>query len=72
MRMWSMALNTIRSKIGSDLIEIVCAPETNIFLWDLGLKAVPHMPCSFSCNDTIRNGVEFMKIGKRFGFSSTK
>jgi hypothetical protein len=27
-------------------------------------------PCSFSCDGTIRNGVEFMNIGKKFGFSN--
>jgi hypothetical protein len=62
---WNMALNTIRSKASSDSIEIVCAPQTNIFLRTIGLRAVPHWPCSFSCDDTIRNGVQFMNIGKR-------
>jgi hypothetical protein len=67
---WNMALNTIPSKASSDLIEIVCAPETNTFLRTIGLRAVPHWPCSFSCDDTIRNGVEFMNIGKKYGFSN--
>lgn len=65
-----MALNTVRSKVGSDLIEIVCAPESNTLLHAIGLKAVPHVPCSFSCDGTIRNGVEFMNIGNKFGFSN--
>jgi len=56
--------------VSSNLIEIVCAPETNTFLLPIRLRAVPHLPCSFSCNDTIRNGVGFMKIGKKFGFSN--
>lgn len=67
---WDMALNTIPSKASSDLIEIVCTPETNTFLRNIGLRAVPHWPCSFSCDDTIRNGVEFMNIGKKYGFSN--
>jgi hypothetical protein len=67
---WDMALNTIPSKASGDLIEIVCAPETNTFLRTIGLRAVPHWPCSFSCDDTIRNGVEFMNIGKKYGFSN--
>jgi hypothetical protein len=40
---WNMALNTIRSKVGSNLIEIVCAHEANTLLHPIGLKAVPHV-----------------------------
>jgi hypothetical protein len=67
---WYRALNTIGSKVCSNLIEIVCAPEANTLLHAIGLKAVPHVPCSFSCDGTIRNGVEFMNIGNKFGFSN--
>jgi hypothetical protein len=48
----------------------VCAPEANTLLHAIGLKAVPHVPCSFSCDGTIRNGVELMNVGNKFGFSN--
>lgn len=42
--------------------------ECNILLRWLGVRAVSHLPCSFSCETTKEVGEELVKIGLRHGY----
>jgi hypothetical protein len=68
-RMWRIALNTKGSKINDSFIDVTCSPEANVLLSGIGLTAIPHMPCSFDCKESISNGIKFMNIGRKYGFS---
>ena len=44
-------------------------PELNFLLRPMSLSAVPHIPCSFKCMESISQGIKFMNIGRKYGFS---
>ena len=35
----------------------------------MGLNAIPHIPCSFKCKKSISQGIWYMNIGRKYGFS---
>ncbi|HZU29542.1 MAG TPA: hypothetical protein VFB79_00405 [Candidatus Angelobacter sp.] len=52
---WPMACNTPGHSLNSSSICAVTGPwQTNILLRWLGVRAVPHFPCSFTCEATIK------------------
>lgn len=68
---WPMALGTVS---GSDpdvtCVNLRATPETSNILWRwMGVRAVPHLPCSFSCQATVAIAEEFASVGRRHGFS---
>jgi len=56
---WSAGLNTPHEKISEHEIELTSVlPESNILMRYFGIRAVPHLVCSFNC----RESQKFSKI----------
>lgn len=43
-------------------------PEANILLRWLGVRLVPHLPCSFRCPPTVERGRAYAQLGRELGF----
>lgn len=65
---WPMALNTIGRDVSDEAVRISGPPEANILLRWLGIRLVPHLPCSFACEHTVANAKDFAAIGRRREF----
>ena len=66
---WPMAFNTTKPKIDSSTIEVEGPNETNILLRWLGVRTVPHLPCSFHCHSTVEKAKEFISLGRRNSYT---
>jgi len=65
---WSMAA-TMDSFQGDEVTLEVDGPlEANILWRWMGLRAVPHLPCSFTCQPTVEFGKKMIQVGNDSGF----
>jgi len=63
---WQMAANTV---LPSDrLVEVTSSPYANILWRWMGVRPVPHLPCSFGCEHTIHLGQRLVQLGRAQGF----
>lgn len=63
---WDMAVGTPNTVLGEHLAQVPAGPaEANILLRWLGVRLVPHLPCSFDCPDTVLNAKQFAEIGRQ-------
>lgn len=61
---WAMAASN-----GSRIVERTCSkPEQNILLRWLGIRAVPHLPCSFDCSETYAFSQSLLACGIGAGY----
>ncbi len=68
---WPMAVNTTEAREKEFLCEVESMPlETNVILRWLGVRAVPHLPCGFTCQASIKSGQDFIELGRSSGFES--
>lgn len=68
---WSMALNTQTDPENNETSrEIKSALEANILWRWMGIRAVPHLPCSFDCQSTISFAKTLLTIGRDAGYNS--
>lgn len=68
---WPMAMNTLGFATEDCLCDIEqVTMETNVLLRWLGVRAVSHLPCSFSCHSSASLGRSFMELGRNCGFQS--
>jgi hypothetical protein len=68
---WSMALNTQTDSENNETSrEIKNALEANILWRWMGIRAVPHLPCSFDCQLTISFAKILLTIGRDAGYNS--
>lgn len=51
-----------------DLRKVAGSPESNILLRWLGVRSVPHLPCSFDCDATVSLGRGLVNLGRQLGF----
>ena len=65
---WPMAAGGVASEERS-LIEVSGPPEANILWRWLGIRAVPHLPCSFCCNETVEFGKKMIDVGRQEGYA---
>ena len=65
---WAMALNTERSRETSQDTEVSGSPLANILWRWLGVRAVPHLPCSFDCQATVEFATALLTLGEESGF----
>ena len=65
---WPMAVADVPVANGTRSVEISGAPEANILWRWMGLRAVPHLPCSFSCQPTVDLGQKFIQLGHDAGY----
>jgi hypothetical protein len=68
---WPMAIRSMRGGGGSGRAEIDVVPirEANIMWRWLGIRAVPHLPCSFHCEGTAALGRSFLELGRSKNFT---
>lgn len=52
-----------------ELSKVSGSPEGNILLRWLGVRLVPHLPCSFDCEHSAEFGRRFVELGRENGFS---
>ncbi|HDR7761366.1 methionine biosynthesis protein MetW [Bacillus cereus] len=67
---WPMASNKASQSNNPAMIEIDGPDQTNILLRWLGIRAVPHLPCSFYCQPTVEKAEKFIALGKRNGYAA--
>ncbi len=68
---WQMAFNTVEpTKLTEDtrLIKVKGSPYNNILWRWMGIRSVPHLPCSFDCQHTISFGEKLMQVGLSAGY----
>jgi hypothetical protein len=65
---WPMALasSTVQDIMDNSII-ISAEPETNVMLRWLGIRLVPHLPCSFQCRESIRLARRLAEVAIREG-----
>jgi 2-polyprenyl-3-methyl-5-hydroxy-6-metoxy-1,4-benzoquinol methylase len=58
---WEQAQGSLNEPLGLSNIRIAegSPPETNIMLRWLGVRLVPHLPCSFNCQSTVQDAKRF-------------
>jgi hypothetical protein len=66
---WAMATNTAAPAGSTVAIESGEANLANILWRWLGVRAVPHLPCSFRCKKTIQLGEELLQVATRVGYA---
>jgi hypothetical protein len=67
---WPMAVNTALPSEKVKNIEITGSPEANILWRWMGIRAVPHLPCSFNCQATIEFGKKLIEVGRKAGYNT--
>ncbi len=67
---WPMACGTSGAQVSSEnLIEVNGHPYSNILLRWLGVRAVPHLPCSFNCKATVSFGDKMLTLAEKSGYN---
>jgi hypothetical protein len=64
---WSMALRSA-TRLEATSVAVAGYDETNVLLRWLGLRAVPHLPCSFNCELSAMMGRDLLMIGEKLGY----
>ncbi len=64
---WPMALATAGAIVDANSVTIEAGQASNILWRWIGLRSVPHLPCSFACSETERLGRRIMQVGKEAG-----
>ena len=67
---WPMALRSTRHTADqSHTLEVSGPSEANILWRWMGLRAVPHLPCSFECAETVFFGRSMIALARRAGYA---
>lgn len=62
---WAMAQPEV--DVGQRTVILECTPENNILLRWLGVRAVPHLPCTFQCPHTRALATNLLTLGGERG-----
>ncbi len=65
---WPMASNTLKSDI-QDELDVDGSIFTNILWRWMGVRATPHLPCSFDCKWSVELAERFVKVGRDVGYN---
>lgn len=65
---WPMASAAATSSSISGVLEVTGPPEANILWRWMGVRAVPHLPCRFNCNDSAKFGHKLLELGRETGY----
>ena len=66
---WSMAVSCLSSSENGSIRQVAGPPEANILWRWMGIRAVPHLPCSFECKESVRAGRKLLELGRSAGYS---
>lgn len=64
---WAMALGSVEAPRAERTLTVSGPPECNILWRWMGVRAVPHLPCSTACRATAQLGRLFLELGRRSG-----
>lgn len=67
---WPMAVKTASLAEEVRSLEVIGPPEVNILWRWLGIRAVPHLPCSFNCQLTTEFGKKLIEVGRKAGYDA--
>jgi SAM-dependent methyltransferase len=68
---WPMAVRTTSASVSTaSRVECQGSEYANILWRWSGVRAVPHLPCSFDCADTVQLGQKMIGIGRDLGLCS--
>jgi hypothetical protein len=65
---WSMAERSADATPDSSTLVVSGAVEANILWRWMGVRAVPHLPCSFRCEATVEFGQRLAECARRSGY----
>jgi hypothetical protein len=65
---WAMGIASLTHSNGTRNIELDSPLETNILWRWMGIRAVPHLPCSFNCESTLAFGQQMIALGRETGY----
>lgn len=66
---WPMALDTqVESDPNVSLLKVEGPLECSTLLRWLGVRCIPHLPCSFHCAETVVFAEKFIELAMEFGF----
>ena len=66
---WPMAVSSSHGQVGRSSCLVVSSNCQSNILWrGLGVRAVPHLPCSFGCNSTLNLGANMVAVVRELGF----
>lgn len=66
---WPAAVNGASRALGDRIVEVAGPPQANVLLRWLDIIAVPHQPCSSSCERTVEFGNRLLEFGRTIGFA---
>ncbi|HEY3095229.1 MAG TPA: radical SAM protein [Acidimicrobiia bacterium] len=64
---WPMAMATTGAE-GARSIDVTGPPQSNILWRWMGARAVPHLPCRFDCDATVKFADDLVAVGREAGF----
>lgn len=67
---WHMASASKAQYKNATEIEILGNTYTNILWRWMGVRPVPHLPCSFDCDDTANLAKALISVGRTYGFTT--
>lgn len=67
--LWSIAQASALSRREDNSVVLSGPPLLNLLLRSIGLRAIPHFPCSMDCPHSLALANRFMDLGKSLGFS---
>jgi hypothetical protein len=66
--LWTVAARSYTTGAESQRLQVDGHPELNIFWRYLGVKAIPHIPCTLNCAESLRLAERFAGVGKSGGY----
>jgi Methyltransferase domain len=66
---WPMATKDLTLSGEQTAVEGSGPPEANILWRWMGARAVPHLPCSLSCDATVEFGRKMIQVGRKAGYA---
>ncbi len=68
---WPMTFNTVTKKeLSPTSYEVEGSAQCNILLRWLGVRAVPHLPCSFACSATVERADQLSVLWQKAGYTA--
>jgi hypothetical protein len=65
---WPMAMNSDHERDGEREVVVAGPPQANILWRWMGVRAVPHLPCSFQCAATVAFADRLIEVGRACGY----
>jgi hypothetical protein len=67
---WPMAMNSDPERDGERALVVGGPPQANILWRWVGVRAVPHLPCSFECTQSSALAGRLIEVGKACGYEA--